>query len=104
MTNTAQPLTAEQRAAIATQMEALVGSDYAWDAIAADALASLKIKMPGWSEKWPDGQVKVQAVCSSLAAYAYARVGVPHPPGDRGCVPGDWVTWIITRGWEGPAK
>lgn len=103
MTNATQPLTAAQRTAIAKTMEALIGSAYAWDAIAADSLASLGIKMPGWSEKWPDGQVKVDGVCSSLAAYAYARAGVPHPPGERGCVPGDWVAWTITRGWEAPS-
>jgi hypothetical protein len=100
MTNAAQPITAAQRAAIAKTMEALIGSDYAWDAIAADALASLKIKMPGWDEKWKDGEVKVQAVCSSLAAYAYGKCGVPHPPGDRGTTPGDWSQWILTQAWR----
>jgi hypothetical protein len=100
MTNAAQPITAEQRAAIAKTMEALIGSDYAWDAIGAAAFADLGIRLPGWDEKWKDGEVKVQGVCSSLAAYAYAKCGVPCPPGERGVQPADWVSFILTRAWQ----
>ena len=98
--NDLQPLTDAQRAAIAKQMEALLATAYDWQSIAADGLATFGIKLPGWDSKWADGQVAVQAVCSSLAAYAYAKVGVPHPAGGRGTTPADWTQWIMTRAWE----
>jgi len=100
ISNAAQPVTEKQGGQIAHWMEALLGSEYDWQSIIADGLADLGIRLPGWEEKWADGQVNVQAVCSSLAAYAYAKAGVPHPPGGRGCQPSDWTTWILTRAWE----
>lgn len=98
--NDMQPLTDAQRAGIATQMEALIGTEYDWRAIAADGLATFGIVIPGWNAKWDDGQVNVQAVCSSLAAYAYGKQRAEHPTGDRGCLPADWSEWIVTRGWR----
>lgn len=99
MDNSAQPLTGTQRAAIARQMEMLIGTSYDWESIAADALSDLGMKLPGWDAKWKDGEVAGQVVCSSAAAYAYGKAGAPHPDGDRGCQPSDWSQWIITTGW-----
>ena len=99
MTNAAQPLTETQRYEIAVAMEALIGTGYAWDAIAADALSSLGMHLPGWDQKWSDGEVAGQVVCSSAAAYAYGKATAPHPEGDRGCTPSDWSAWILTTGW-----
>ncbi len=99
MTNADQPLDGAQRAAIAKAMEALLGTKYDWDSIIADGAADLGWHMPGWDSKWKDGDVAGQVVCSSAAAYAYQKAGVPHPPGDKGCQPSDWSSWIITRGW-----
>lgn len=99
MDNQAQPLTGEQRYNIAVTMEALIGTEYDWASIAADALASLGMHLPGWDSKWVDGEVAGQVVCSSAAAYAYGKATAPHPEGDRGCTPSDWSSWIITTGW-----
>lgn len=99
MTNAAQPLTGPQRVNICKQVEALLGTEYDWQSIAADALSDLGMTLPGWDAKWKDGEVAGQLVCSSAAAYAYGKAGVPHPPGDRGCQPADWNEWILTRGW-----
>lgn len=101
--NSAQPKTAEQRAAICTTMETMIATDYDWSAIIADAAASLNITLPGWDPTWR-GTVPAHVVCSSLAAYGYAKAGLAHPAGDRGCTPGDWNEWVITRAWEAPAK
>jgi hypothetical protein len=101
MTNAAQPLTSEQRVGIAKQMEMLIGTDYDWPSIVADAATNLGMKLPGWDSKWKDGEVAGQVVCSSAAAYAYGKAHAPHPPGDRGVQPADWTQWILTRGWEG---
>jgi hypothetical protein len=99
VTNVGQPLTETQRYDIAVAMEALIGTAYDWESIAADALADLGMHLPGWDAKW-NGEVAGQVVCSSAAAYAYAKAHAPHPPGDRGCQPADWNEWIHTRGWE----
>ena len=55
----------------------------------ADALDDLGMKLPGWDAKW-HGEVAGQVVCSSAAAYAYAKAKVAHPEGDRGCQPSAW--------------
>jgi hypothetical protein len=102
ITNAAQPVTDPQRATIATQMEALLGTAYDWESIAADALSDLGMTLPGWDARW-NGQVAGQVVCSSAAAYAYGKAHVPHPSGNRGCQPSDWTQWILTRGWEAAA-
>ena len=99
LTNVTQPLTDAQRAAICTQMESLLGSAYGWDAIAADALDDLGMALPGWDATFK-GQVAGHLVCSSLAAYAYGKAGVPHPPGGRRCQPGDWSEFVLRRAWE----
>ena len=99
LTNAAQPLTALQGAAVAKQMEALIGVDYDWESIAADALNDLGMTLPGWDATW-HGTVAGQVVCSSAAAYAYGKAQVAHPSGNRGCQPADWSQWILRRAWE----
>lgn len=99
LTNVTQPLTVTQRQAICTHMEALLGTAYDWQSIAADALSDLGMTLPGWDAEWK-GQVAGQVVCSSAAAYAYGKAGVPHPTGNRGCQPADWDAWILRRSWE----
>ena len=78
LTNVTQPLTKEQRTAICGHMEALLGTAYGWDAIVADALDDLGMTLPGWDATFK-GQVAGHLVCSSVAAYAYAKAGVPRP-------------------------
>ena len=99
LTNVTQPLTGAQRAAICGHMEALLGSAYGWDAIVADALDDLGMTLPGWDATFK-GQVAGHLVCSSVAAYAYAKAGVPRPPGGRRCQPSSWSEFVLRRGWE----
>jgi hypothetical protein len=99
ITNADQPLTPTQASGIATTMETLIGTGYDWDAIAADAEAAFGIILPGWDPSW-HGTVPGHVVCSSIAAYAYAKKAAACPKGDRGVTPGDWDQFIIRRGWE----
>jgi len=99
LTNATQPVTPEQGAIIAGHMEALLGTAYDWESIAADALGDLGMTLPGWDSEW-HGEVAGQVVCSSAAAYAYGKAGIPHPPGSRGCQPSSWSEFILRRGWE----
>jgi hypothetical protein len=100
MTNTGQPLTDPQRAAICAAIEGMEGTGYDWTAIAADAAHDLGFT---WQPTWPTANGLVvcgQAVCSAAACYAYDKAGVPRPPGNpRTDQPEDWTTWITTRGW-----
>lgn len=99
LTNAGQVKTPAQRLAVTTQMEALIGTGYDWDAIIADAAADLGWRFPGWDPTWK-GTVPAHVVCSSLAAYAYAKAGLSHPAGDRGVQPSAWDEFIISRAWE----
>jgi hypothetical protein len=80
-------------------MEALIGVAYDWRAIAADAFTSFHLRLPGWDPQWR-GTVPAHVVCSSLAAYAYAKAGLPCPAGDRSVTPGDWDSFVLTKAWE----
>lgn len=98
--NAAQPKTATQRATITTGALAMIGTDYDWEAIAHDAGAVFGLDKV-WQLKW-GGQVPGHVVCSSLAAYLYAKAGLDCPAGDREVSPGDWVSLWISRGWSAP--
>ena len=96
--NTTQPKSDKQRAAIAKGAEALIGTEYDWAAIAADAGQAFRLGQ-AWSLKWRDGQVPGQVVCSSLAAYLYDKTDLDHPPGDRKVSPANWVDLWVNHDW-----
>jgi hypothetical protein len=98
LTNAAQPMTPAQGAGIAATMQALLGTPYDWEAIAADAAATFGLTLPGWDQTWK-GVVPGHVQCASAAAYALAKQGMAHPGGDRACDPGAWDQFILTRGW-----
>lgn len=98
LSNSAQPRTDAQRAAIAAAVLGMLGAKYDWDAIVADGVADLHL-----GEVWmpQDGTVHGETVCSALAAYAYDKAGVSRPAGrERTVQPADWTSWVIQRGWE----
>ena len=97
LTNAAQPKTDAQRAGICKTMEALLGTSYDWEAIAADAADDLHFD---WAPTW-HGQVPGHVVCSSAACYGYDKNRLARPPGNaRTDQPANWDEWIITCGWE----
>jgi hypothetical protein len=99
ITNIEQPKTDVQRQGVADTMQALLKTDYDWEAIVMDGLSDVGIKIPDWSPTWK-GTVPAHVVCSSVAAYSYAKNGLSCPAGDRGVQPSDWDEFILTKGWE----
>lgn len=101
--NNDQPKTDAQRTAIADVMVQMLGTPYDWAGIAEDTRQALHAAW-GFSvaREWKDDQVPGHVVCSSLADYAYERVGLPNPGGSkitRATTPGDWDQWMIDRAW-----
>ena len=77
----------------------MIGTPYAWTAIAEDAGQAFGLK-DIWARRDKKGEVPGEVVCSSLAAYAYSKAGLDHPPGgDRNTTPGDWLSFLIERKW-----
>jgi hypothetical protein len=101
LTNAGQPKTSAQRESVCATMQALLGTAYDWEAIVADGMADLGMKVPGWDPSW-HGTVPAHVVCSSSAAYAYAKAGLACPAGDRLCQPADWDAFILARAWALP--
>jgi hypothetical protein len=101
--NTGQPKTLVQRSAVCKTAEAMIGTAYSWEAIAADAGMAFGLK-DIWAEK-AGGRLPGGIVCSSLAAFAYDRNGLPAPgPADYAHVtPADWVAFILEHGYNKPA-
>jgi hypothetical protein len=99
VSNWGQPKTAAQRNTVIITTLAMIGKPYDWQAIADDAFKALGMPL---NEAWnlTDGTVPGHVVCSSLAAYAYAKAGLGHPAGDRLVSPGDWLQLIISSGWN----
>lgn len=98
LANDGQPKTLDQRKKICDTMSALLGTPYDWEAIVADGMADLGMRVPGWDPSW-HGTVPGHVVCSSSAAYAYAAAGLACPAGDRLVQPADWDAFILARAW-----
>jgi hypothetical protein len=107
--NNAQPKTREQRLEIAVCCEALLGTPYDWAGIAEDTRNALTGFWGGhWAPQiageWSDGQTPAHVVCSSLADFAYEKVGLLNPGGTRRTrmtTPGDWDKFCIKQEWTG---
>jgi hypothetical protein len=101
VTNVLQPKTNEQRIQIAQIMRQMLGTPYDWAGIAADAANDLSLP-DLFAQNWHGQGTPGHVVCSSLAAWAYARVGLPHPHcgGERYCQPDDWTVWNRAEGWK----
>ena len=104
VTNAEQPKTDEQREALATLCEAMIGTKYDWLAIKDNALESLGLE-PLWTYDWDGKGVPGQVVCSSYAAWAYTKVDLAHPrPGrERHVFPSDWSEFCFDSLWLKPA-
>jgi hypothetical protein len=105
LANWDQPKTVAQRDRIVEVCRGLLDTPYDWSGIVRDAMNAIHAPtlwgMKGWG---PDDGVPTHVVCSSLATYAYQRVGVPAPGGGEGggrwATPWDWASWIIEAGWR----
>jgi hypothetical protein len=102
--NADQPKTPQQREQIAAVAESLLQTPYDWAAIAVDAMKAIRADRLWKAKSYGDGEVPAQVVCSSLADYVYAKVGLASPgliDGDavRFTTPADWDLFIDTKGW-----
>ncbi len=87
LTNAAQPKTDAQRKIICDGMLAMIGTEYDWEAIADDAVADVFGLRDLWQPTWDKDEVPGQVVCSSLAAYWYAKAALKGPATDGGWLP-----------------
>jgi hypothetical protein len=97
--NAGQPKAEGQRATIVAAVRAMLGAQYDWSAIAADA--AMAIGMPDLLKSGP--VIPGHVVCSSLAAWAYrqAELDAPAPPPEwRTVTPAAWEVLIIEKGWS----
>lgn len=105
--NIGQPVFDASRVHIATEAEAMVGTDYAWlSGIAADAARDLHLE-DRWGEQWGShGVAPAHIVCSSYVAYLYTHYGqtAPMPSDPEHTEPGDWTKMILDHGWEALAS
>lgn len=103
--NSLQPRTPQQRAAIAQVLEGLLHTGYDWvggivpdgfDDLHQQEVADLIDRLWGSAGKTAPGHL----VCSAVASYTYRRLSLPAPPGQTEQVqPGDWWRWNATQGW-----
>jgi hypothetical protein len=103
--NNTQPKTDDQRAQLAEIMVEMLGRPYDWRGIAEDTRQALHLV---WGRslalEWAEGEIPGQVVCSSLADFAYEKVGLQNPGGGkitRATTPGDWDAWMIEHDWQG---
>lgn len=93
--------TSEQRLAICTTMQGLLGTPYDWRAIGEDAVRDLHLS-DLWGEKWKGSVAPGHVVCSSVAAYTYKKLGLGYPSDvDLAHVqPADWADYIIEQRYQ----
>ena len=109
ISNAEQPKTDAQRAAIVQAAESMLQTPYDWTAIAADAMKAIRADRLWKAKNFGADEVPAQVVCSSLADYVYAKVGLANPgmvDGDavRFTTPADWDLFIETKGWQSSPK
>lgn len=92
VTNGTQNKTLEQRLAVLAAAKALLAHPYDWAAIARDA--ANVFDLDDRSTPWATNREPSRFVCSSLADYVYAKVGLPSPNTGAECTPADWLDFI----------
>jgi hypothetical protein len=101
VTNVDQPGRADKdRASVAHDAEAMLGTAYDWQAILGDGFQDIHIDL--WNPQWAPATRPGHVVCSSFAAYLYAKYGWKHPRlnQERYCQPGDWDQFIIDNHYQ----
>lgn len=98
--NTEQPLNGKG-GDIAKAAEQMIGTEYDWAGIGADAFRDLGL--PGlFEQNWHGTGAPGHVVCSSYVAWLYAAWGLAHPSlgEERRCQPYDWTVFIMEQGWR----
>jgi hypothetical protein len=104
ISNAEQPKTQAQRDKIVEVTASLLQTPYDWTAIAADAMKAIRADRLWRAKGYDSNAVPAQVVCSSLADYVYATVGLANPgmvdgDGVRFTTPADWDLFIDTKAW-----
>jgi hypothetical protein len=102
--NNGQPKTADQRTKVAEVAYSLLKVPYDWSAIARDVLQALRLDRLWHAKDYGDKSVPGALICSALADYTYAKVGLASPgvtdgDGIRFTTPADWDVFIETKAW-----
>lgn len=97
--NARQPKTPDQRAAVCGIVKGLLQVPYDWSAIVVDAMRALTVARLWNTREWGP-QTPGQVVCSSLADWAYERLGLASPQDDRWVTPDGWNHFNRTEGWK----
>lgn len=103
--NREQPKTDEQRAQIRECTLAVLGTPYDWVGIAQNVMEAIRAPDLYRTAAWDQGKSPDHMVCSSMADFIYAQVGLANPRrqvADKITTPGDWAKFIATRAWEHP--
>jgi len=102
--NREQPKDPVQRSAIRKAALAMLGTPYDWVGIGQNAMEAIRAPDLYRSDAWKEIGSPDHVVCSSLADWIYADVGLANPGKTQGAdkitTPGDWAEFITTRGWE----
>jgi hypothetical protein len=100
VSNAAQPRTDAQRQMVATTVAQMLGSEYDWVGIAADAVEDLNLPVL-FCQNWNGKGAPLHVVCSSLAAYAHRVAGLAKPAirPDRFVQPADWAAFDQAARW-----
>lgn len=91
----------DTRHAAASAAEGMLGTPYDWAAILGDGFDDVHVKL--WNLRFADGKPPGHVVCSSFAAFVYAKAGWDHPAfeaDDRLVQPADWADFIISHGYN----
>lgn len=101
--NREQPKTDAQRIAVAEAAVAMLGTPYDWAGIGLDAMRAIRAPVL-YARAAEKGKASPDhVVCSALADWVYAQVGLANPGKltyDRTTTPGDWAEFCISRAWE----
>lgn len=101
LNNARQDKTDEQREAIAKVVVGMLGTPYDWEGIVADAMTAIDAQAL-WGQDWHGQGAPGHVVCSSLAAYAYDKVGLawPREHSVRMTTPADWEDFVLTGNYS----
>lgn len=85
-----------------TVITLLNGPTYDWNAIIDNAALALRIKVLWRTPDIDTGKIPTHVICSSLAAWVYARCDAAYPTYSRlrDVSPGDWAKFIIDGGYD----
>jgi hypothetical protein len=102
--NREQPKTDAQREAVAQAVTAMLGTPYDWVGIGQNAMEAIRAPDLYRSKAWAHTESPDHVVCSSLADWVYADVGLANPgksqKADKITTPGDWAEFITSKAWE----